>query len=136
MYYGARPSEIAETTGLDLQLAERIVKQFREYRERTQTIVPDLGRSAEHAELRALVEQLTRLNQEFESQSKSWAKRSAAEKRRVRNERTDTVLKVNVMLARVGEVDLVGELEKLPFARKVDQLERFLKRVGQRKSGG
>jgi hypothetical protein len=42
------------------------------------------------------------------------------------------MLRVNVLLARLGEVALVEKLERLPFERKALELEAFLQTLEQK----
>lgn len=40
------------------------------------------------------------------------------------------MLQINVVLAQLGEVDLIHEIEKLPFERRIDRLAAFLTEGG------
>ena len=45
--FAARADDIAQTTGIPLALAERIVEKVQTYRKELTNVVPDAGRSAE-----------------------------------------------------------------------------------------
>lgn len=132
MYYAAKPYDVAQAAGLSEELAGRIVKRFAQYRRETSVGAPDLERTHEHKKLAVLVAQLAQQNEGFDAASKSWSSRAAQDKKKLRKERNDTVLELNVLLARLGEVELVKRLEKLPFQGKVDALRAYMAEVKER----
>jgi hypothetical protein len=113
-------------------MAQRIVAQFQQYKRRIASIPPDAGRTGEHEKLADLMTRLKQQNAAFDGYSKGWAGDSAKEKKRLRQERNETVLEVNVLLARLGEVGLVERLEKLPFGKKTEELERYFQAQKQK----
>jgi hypothetical protein len=115
MFLVAKPQEIAETTGLDLELCNRVLDRFMRYKKETLSGPADAERSLELQRLAQLAKSLARLNDEYED-----------DKKRVRHERNAVIHEINVVLARVGNVTLVESLEKLPFVRKVEELSAFL----------
>jgi hypothetical protein len=126
MFYMARPNDVADATGLPLELCERIIQRFRDYKNRIASIPPDPGRTGENEKVEELTEKLKQYNQAFEGNAKSWSSRAAKDKRRLRQQRSDVMLEINVLLARLGEVGLVMRLERLTFQRKVKEIERYL----------
>lgn len=126
MFYAATAEELVQTTGIALELAERVVECFRQYRERASQIPPDAGHAADREKIASLARVLSEQSDAFDRLSKSWAADAAKDKRRVRREREETVLEVNVVLARLGEVELVKELERAPFSRKIALLSSYL----------
>ena len=44
-----------------------------------------------------------------------------------RTARAEALLQVKVLLARLGEVDRLGKIERLPFERKIEHLEEYLR---------
>jgi hypothetical protein len=136
MYYQAKAYDIAQAAGLPEALAERIVKRFSQYRREIATAPPDLERSHEHKKLAVLAARLANQNDAFASASLSWSADATGKKKRVRKERNETVLEVNVLLARLGEVDLVKQIEKLPFQGKVDALKAYLDEAKARAGQG
>ena len=50
----------------------------------------------------------------------------ATEKRKFRQNRQACVLQINVVLAEMGELDLVNEIQKLSFERRIQRLEEYL----------
>jgi len=129
MYYQAKAYDISQAAGLPEDLAEKIVKRFSQYKREIANTAPDLERSQEHKKLAILVARLANQNEAFASASLSWSDDATKKKKRVRKERNETVLEVNVLLARLGEVDLVKQIEKVPFHSKVDELRAYLERA-------
>ena len=54
-----------------------------------------------------------------------------APKRQLRRERQLSLLQITIELVRLGEVDLVQRLEKLPFGKKIDEIEDLIGRAAQ-----
>ena len=129
MFFVAKPGDLADATGLEKSLCQRIVDRFRRYKSEVAEARPDVQRSSEHAELRALAARLAEQNDAYDRGS-AWHG-GADDKRRIRRERSETILQINVVLARLGNVDLVNQLEKLPFGKKVQHLERYLDSVNR-----
>jgi hypothetical protein len=120
MYYVAKPAELAQTTGLALDLCEQIVKRFARYKSMA-SIPPDPQRANELAQLERLAERLGELNDAFDRGGTGFI-----DKKRARQERGEVMLEISVILARLGEVGLVEALERLPFQRKVETLGGFV----------
>ncbi len=124
MFYKARPSDIADATGIARELAERVVARFQRYKRELGSLPPAPRRSREKTQLETLTKKLEEQNNAFEASARSWS--AVDEKRRIRQERAATVLEVTLLLARLGEVALVEQLERLPFQKKAEELRRYL----------
>ncbi len=135
MYYVAKPYDIAHAAGLPHALAERIVERFARYREEISRSAPDAVRSGELVQLEDLAERLAAQTDEYEAASRSASKDAASVKRRLRGERTETVLEMNLVLARIGAVDLVKQLEKLAFHAKVEAVRKYIEAASQEAAG-
>jgi hypothetical protein len=122
----ANPGDIAATTGLSEALAARIVERFRAYREQIQRLVPDATRAQERDAIAELTARLRREHYEYELAAQSWTREAADRKRELRKARARTLLDIQVVLARLGEVRRLEDIERLPFERKVAYLEAFL----------
>jgi hypothetical protein len=129
MFYAAKPEDIVAATGLPLDLSARIIQRFARYKAEAADVAPDPERSTEQAQLADLVTTLRKQNDDFQTASDQG---STTEKRRLRRKRANTMLRVNVLLARLGEVDRLRRLERLPFDRKVEQLEQILQELKSR----
>lgn len=124
----ATPADLAATTGIVPALAERIVARFRLYREETRTAVVDETRAHERGKIAALVVQLRAETDELARAAEAWTSEALQRKKEILLSRTQTMIAIDLQLARLGEVALVRELERVAFARKLDELERFLGR--------
>ncbi len=129
MLCSARPNELSEASGIPSELAEKVVAKFQEFRKRMVSIPPDEQRTGERTRLWQLVATLRSQNEAFEQSSRDWSRDAVDQKRRVRRERLETVLQVNILLARLGEVGMVERLERLSFDRKAEALEEFLNKL-------
>jgi hypothetical protein len=122
----ATASDIAATTGVPEAIAERIVERFRAYREQIKATAPDAARTSERQRIADLTTQLRRQHDEYERVSQSWSRDAAEQKKELRRVRAQTLLDIQVELARLGEVERLAEIERLPFEAKLSQLESFL----------
>ncbi len=122
----ANPGDVAATTGIDLGLATRIVGRFRDYHTQVRARVPDATRTPERERIGELAAKLRGENAQYEVVARGWSREDAEKKKELRAARNRTLLDIQVMLARLGEVELLRELEKLPFERKLTKLESFI----------
>jgi len=123
----AKPEDLGATAGIPDWLCDKIVDKFQEYRQEIQAVAPDASRSAERAKLATLISDLRGQQEGYERASSGWTEDAAEEKKRLRQARQDTLLQINVVLAQLGEVDLIHELEKLPFERRIERLNIYLR---------
>lgn len=124
--FAAKSDDIVATTGIDAKLAQRIVERFQHYRRELKTVVPDATHTQERDRLTQLAKRLRHQHDEYEKAAASWEKDAAQRKKAMREARAATLLEVNVVLARLGEVERLKNFERLPFERKVEELEAFL----------
>lgn len=122
----ANPGDVAATTGIDLPLAERIVARFKEHHAQVQAGVPDATRTRERDRIAELTMRLQSEHRGYEEASRGWSKEAGERKRQLREARARTLLDIQVLLARLGEVERLKEIERLPFERKLAHLEAFL----------
>ena len=132
VFYAARPRELAEATGLDEPLAAAICERFQRYKREVAELSPGRDRAKERAELSMLTEELARAHDAHEKAAASWAPGAAAEKGRARQARADTLLRIDLLLAHLGEVDLQRTIAKVPFLQKIKELRRYLEAAEQR----
>jgi hypothetical protein len=121
----ARPDELAAVTGVSDEIAQRLVERFRSYRAEA-GLVASPDPAAEHRSLAALLANLRRQNAAFDDASQRWSADAKEQKRRLRLERAETLLRIHVSLARLGQVDRLVDLDKLSFKRKVDYIDSYL----------
>jgi hypothetical protein len=120
----ATAEEIAVVADLPQPVAAAVVAKVQELRRG-----PD--GAADVANARRVVQPLVRAlessQHSYEKAAGGWSGDAVAQKRRHRQERELAFLQIKVALARAGEVDLVQRMETLPFARRIDELERYLR---------
>lgn len=118
----ASVDEVVAVTGLSTDLAGRVVARFCAYRSQAGAVAaPDPA-----AELRALGElalHLREQNRAYDAVASGWSAEQKERKRELRRERAETLLRVHVSLARLGQVDRLVELDRLSFRRKVEYIE-------------
>ncbi len=120
--YLAKRDDLAVATGIPAQLSERICEKFQAYKKRLENSSRDLNDSRER--LAMLLDELRMHHEGYQQASE---KPSASEdKRACREQRQSCVLWINVLLAEIGELDLINELEKLSFERRIKRLEEYL----------
>jgi hypothetical protein len=124
MFYKAKPSDIADAAGIARETAERIVARFQRYKRELGSAAPAPSRSREKSQLEVLGKKLEEQTGAFEASARSWS--NLDDKRRIRAERAATLLEITLLLARLGEVSLLQELERLPFDKKAEALKRYL----------
>jgi hypothetical protein len=128
----ANPADLAATTGIDLAVATRIVNRFREYHAQMKSRVPDATHGPERKRLAELTTRLRREHEEYEAAALSWSAEASEKKKELRSIRTRTLLEIQVLLARLGEVGRLKEIDRLPFERKLAELESFLEEAREK----
>jgi hypothetical protein len=128
----ATSRDVAATTGIPEELAARIVARFRDYRDQVRASVPDATHAHERERIAQLTNRLRQENQEYELAAQGWTPEADEKKRALRKARAQTLLDIQVVLARLGEVDRLKEIERLSFERKVTHLDSFLAEASQK----
>lgn len=116
----AEPSEIVALTGISKDVAERIVERFQDDHSVRSARLSAPAPAQEYGRLASLITELRGHHTALQNA------RSLAEKKGLRRARENAFLEVTVGLARLGEIELLAWLERLPFAAKIDDLERYL----------
>jgi len=128
--FRAKADEIAAVAGLAADVAAATAARVQAFRRATPAplATPDMGASAR--ELGVLYQTLESDHRAFEDASRGWSEGDRDAKKRLRRQRELGFLQVTIALARLGEVDLALRLEKVPFARRLEELERLVDRLG------
>jgi hypothetical protein len=126
--YLAKAQDLAVTTGISSSLSERICAKFLDYRTSLEKNHEDPTNLGLRGRLTEMVAELRRQHEGYQHASENeWSNRAlASEKREYRQQRQFCVLSINVLLAEIGEIDLVDELEKLSHERRIVRLEEYL----------
>jgi hypothetical protein len=130
--FTAKADDVVATTGISSVLAERIVEKIQGYRKELKNVVPDASRSSERDRLASLARELKRQHVEYEQAAAGWTEEASSKKKYLRQARDETLLQVKVLLARLGEVDRLAAIERLPFQKKIEKLEAFLEEATDR----
>jgi hypothetical protein len=123
--YLARREELAVATGISIELSERICAKFQAYR------AGPRGQVVVMSKMWANEIDCRNLSPNSSGNTKDTLRASEDPKRQLskrdfREQRQACVLWINVLLAEVGEVDLVNELQKMSFERRIQRLEEYL----------
>jgi hypothetical protein len=130
--YRASASELASVTGIELEAAEAITDRFTAYREQRVSEPPDPMRGRERQELDHLLGELLARHQAF---CRAEEEEDKLQKRAIRRERGLLLRRIEVLLAQLGELTLVEELQRLPITRKIARVKRLARYMGQHASG-
>ncbi len=124
----ANGGDLAVTTGIPLWLCERICERIRDHRKDLERAQRDSGQGERRDELRKLIEELRQRHEGFErAVSDEWSDPARSdEKREHRQGRQMCALQIEVVLAEMGELDLVEQIQKLPFPRRIEKLQEFI----------
>ena len=126
--YLAQPNELAATAGISSELSESICAKFQDYQASVLNSSTESAGLGQRARLAIMLAELRRDHACFQRASqKEWSNPAlTSEKREYRQRRQSGILGINVLLAEVGEVDLINELEKLSPERRIKRLEEYL----------
>jgi hypothetical protein len=117
----ARDEEVAAVTRIPVPLAAEILELLRAERS-----ISAANPAEELERLAAHVAKLADDHALYERASNGWTAESKNDKRRWRHERDQQMLRIRVSLARLGEVDRIDRLERLPYSRKIQELQNYL----------
>jgi hypothetical protein len=123
-FFRARPADLCATAGIDPDIARAIVEHFEVYRIQREQTAPDRGRKSERNELRTIIDTLAAREREYRDAEENEDRRR---KREIRNERNALVQRLDLLLAQLGEIDLVNELKRIPVERKIKRIDRYLR---------
>jgi hypothetical protein len=122
----ASSGDVAAAAGIAEERAALIVERFRAYRDKLRGSVPDATRAAEREQIAQLVTRLRDEQDEYQRVSEAWTREAGQRKKELREARTATTLAIQLELARLGEVEMLKEVERLPVEGKLARLEAFL----------
>ena len=127
----ARADELAAVTGIGDVIAGAITTRIQAFRRATPAGLASVDQAATLRELERLLQTLRMQHAAYDAVARGWEAQDRSAKRQVRQERQRTLLQITIELVRLGEIALVQRLEKLPFSRKVDEIERFARQAFQ-----
>jgi hypothetical protein len=127
--YRARGDEIAAVAGLPTDIAAATAERVQAFRRATPAALAAPDGAAGAHELRALVGELGADQRAFEEAARGWSEADREAKKRARRKRDVDFARVTIALARLGEVDLALHLQKVPFQRRLEELEPLVGRL-------
>lgn len=124
----ANKDDLAATTGIPRHLCERICDRVQEHRREVERLQKSMGLIERLERLRLLLKELRKQHEGFErAAAEEWKNPALAdEKRGYRQARHLTALKLEVVLAEMGEIELVEQLQSLPFPTRIERLEEYI----------
>jgi hypothetical protein len=124
----ARADEVTAVAGVPREVAAAVVARVQVWKRETPAVLATPDRTATARELLALVRALSEQHRAFEDAARGWSEIDRDAKKRLRRQRDVSFLQITIVLARFGEVDLALALEKLSFARRLEELGRLVSR--------
>ena len=124
----ASEEDLVLTTGIPDRLCARICARMRDYRHELQKERAASGEGERREQLRRLLDELRQEHQGYEeAAAREWTDPALAERKREhRQGRQICALKIEVLLADMGEPDLAEQVQRMPFGLRIEALERFL----------
>jgi len=131
MLFMAKKEEMAVASGIPIWLAERICGKFQEYKRSLEGEARDVAASGYRSRLVEMLNDLKKQHDAYEyASANEWSDPSLSiEKRKYRQTRQDCALQINVLLAEMGDVDLVNDLQKLSFERRIESLQEYISKL-------
>ncbi|HYT48145.1 MAG TPA: helix-hairpin-helix domain-containing protein, partial [Burkholderiales bacterium] len=126
--YAARADEIAAVTGIPTAVAVATAARIQAFRSATPAGLATVDTASTLRELSHLLDTLRAQHAAFEEAARGWSDSERKSKKQLRRDRQVSFLQVTIELVRLGEVDLAQRLGRLPFAKKIDEVDRM---VGQ-----
>lgn len=118
--FAASVDDVVAACGAPREVAARVVA-------RAKQLEKDASRVADRTRLASELNSLVKVHGDYEKVAESWSEGDEAKKRELRAARAEGFLRVQVILARLGAVEQVHEIERLPFGRKLETLQRYVK---------
>jgi hypothetical protein len=125
--FRASAEEIAVVAELPLEVAAAIVGKVEEFRRTTPAGVASTESPVVRRQIEALITSIESQHLAFDRAAQGWSRDNLQNKKRARRDRDVAWLQMKVALARLGEIDFLLRLEKLPFGRRIEDLNRFVR---------
>ena len=124
----ANKEDLAAATGVSGRICELICDNVAQHRQKLGTLPDDAAQSVWRGRLAALVNSLRDEIDAARAPNGSPAWPTSEEQRR-RNQRQLYFLKITVILAEMGELEILGRLHKVSFKRRIQILDEYLARL-------
>jgi hypothetical protein len=123
----ANKEDLAAATGVSGRMCELICDKVAQHQQELGTLPDDAAQSVWRGRLAALVNSLRDEIDAARAPNGSPAWPTSEEQRR-RNQRQLYFLKITVILAEMGELELLGQMHKVSFKRRIQILDEYLAR--------
>lgn len=122
----ANSEDVSMTANVPALLSDRIVRRVDEYKDKFGTTTASVDREIEVGRLRDVLRELEKTQDQYDTASRGWSDEAVREKRRLQKERGRMLLRVSVIMARMGETDLLNELERTPIETRIKKLSEYV----------
>jgi hypothetical protein len=122
--YRARVDELVATTGIDATMCAAIIAEFQRYRRERAEQAPEADHARERRRLRTILESLGECDARFKAAE---AAEDRAEKRSARRQRAVLARELDLVLAQIGELDLVHEVSRASTERRIRRIDGWLR---------
>jgi len=119
----ARVDELVSVTGLEPELAQRLIAHVKQFEQERTRVAPQDHKSRGHDRLRAIVERLRQLQADFEQAE---LEEQGDKKRAARRGREAALHELDTVLAEIGEVSVIEELKRCPVQLKIQRVSNYL----------
>jgi len=123
--FAARADEIAAVSGIPGAVAAEIATRIQAFRRSNPAALATVDPASTIRELSRLHEQLRTEHAAFEEAARGWTESDRQAKKNLRERRQTTFLQITIALVRLGEIDFALRLPKLPFARRIEDVDRL-----------
>jgi hypothetical protein len=124
--YAARADELAAVTGIPDIVAAATAARIQAFRRATPAALASVDVAATLDDLARLLDTLRDQHAAYEDAARGWSDKDSVSKKQLRRERQLSLLQITIELVRLGEVDLAQRLDKLPFAKKIAEIDRMV----------
>ena len=121
------PADLARQAGLPLATAQVILTELAGWKGGLNAPAGGEPQAAAWRSLEPLLAELTQHNASLERATSGWSKDQVSARRRLRQDRDRVYMSIKASLASIGELDLLMRMEKLSFAKRIDELHRLLR---------
>jgi hypothetical protein len=125
-------TDLAAATGISRSLADRVVERFRTYGNQMKSVDPDPTRKRERHRVGELIVSLRDRQAAYDRAADAWGPDAETLRRKLRKERAQMLLEVYLLMARLGEVERLHELDRFPMEKKLLHMEAFLAEARQK----
>ncbi len=116
-------AEVARQVGVDERVANAIIEYFSDFQKGREAIDPDSRVESTYQKLGALSEKLDRLHRDF---CRADTEDDSENKRNTRRAQTSALAEIDVLLADIAELELLGNLRPAPIQKKIEAIRAFL----------